>query len=423
MTSVAQPAAHRVRPGGALPPGPAESPLRQGTRFHRDPLGMTREMQTRYGDLFTLRLPTEGAVVAVCAPDAVGRLLEADPARAHTGEGRRKILGVVSPRSVLGGDGEIHRATRGRVAAVFAEDSIHRHRDAIATIAERHVAGWPRRRPFRLLPRLRALVDEVFTRAIVGAGRPEALAAAVQRMLNVPGNPPLSIPGPDDGLLGRFTAAEFERRSRPVRELLLADLRAGHAPPGTVLAAMAGLDEESALEEIVPLLMAGQEPPAAALAWLLERIARTPGLAEQVHDEPTAPETDRIRREALRLRPPVVAVMRRWLAPFAAAGAELPAGTMTMVVIPFMHRDPRVWNDAEAFRPERFAAGPPDAYLPFGGGHRRCLGEHLAHLQMDVVLPVVLGRLRLRPLWPAPERMVVRGTVLVPNRSGLMLAT
>jgi cytochrome P450 len=323
---------------------------------------------------------------------------------------------------VLGGDADVHAATRRRVAGVFAAEAVARHREAIERIAAAHVDAWPRGRPFRLLPRVRALVDEVFAQTIVGARRAPELAAGVKRMLNTPGNPPLSVPGPDDGLLGRVTAAGFARRSARVRRLLADELARGDLADGTVLGAMRGLPVDAAVDEMLPLLMAGQEPPAAALTWLLDRCARSPELGAQVAAAPTSVETDLIRRETLRLRPAVVAVMRRLIAPASVAGVDLPAGVVTMVVIPFMHRDRRVWSAPEEFRPDRFADGSPSAYLPFGGGARRCLGEHLAHLEMDVVLPAVLRRLRLRALWPTVERMVVRGTVLVPHRSELVLA-
>jgi hypothetical protein len=91
-----QPAAHRARPGGVLPAGPELGPRRQGTWFHRDPLGMTRARHARYGDLFRLRRPTEGTTV-VCAPGAVRELLEADPAYARTGEPRPERMVVLVP--------------------------------------------------------------------------------------------------------------------------------------------------------------------------------------------------------------------------------------------------------------------------------------------------------------------------------------
>jgi cytochrome P450 len=126
------------------------------------------------------------------------------------------------------------------------------------------------------------------------------------------------------------------------------------------------------------------------------------------------------------LRPAVHSVVRRLTRPTAIAGHELPAGVSAMVPIVLVHRDPGAFPDPDAFRPQRFledgAATDGWPLLPFGGGPRRCLGEPLAHAMIGTVVPAVLDRVRLRPLWPQPERMVVRGTVLAPHRSGLVMA-
>jgi cytochrome P450 family 135 len=61
-------------------------------------------------------------------------------------------------------------------------------------------------------------------------------------------------------------------------------------------------------------------------------------------------------------------------------------------------------------------------FMPFGGGGRRCLGEALFRTYVDAIAPTVLRSLRLSPAWPVPERMVLRGTILVPHRGALMVA-
>jgi cytochrome P450 len=103
----------------------------------------------------------------------------------------------------------------------------------------------------------------------------------------------------------------------------------------------------------------------------------------------------------------------------------VPAEASVLMPIALIQRDPRIWPEPDEFRPERWlsADAPERFYFPFGGGARRCVGEPLAMAEIRTVIPTILRRLALRPLWPEPERMVVRGTVLVPHRSLLVTAT
>jgi cytochrome P450 family 135 len=147
--------------------------------------------------------------------------------------------------------------------------------------------------------------------------------------------------------------------------------------------------------------MAAQEPAAAALSWLLERIAREPALAGAF--AAGQPASTRVVDETLRLRPAALAALRRLSAPATAAGHDLPAGVTAMLPIVLLQRESGV-------------------FLPFGGGGRRCLGEPLFRSYVDAIVPVVLRSLRLSPAWPVPERTVLRGTTLVPHRGALMVA-
>src|SRR3954454_1930292 len=162
----------------SVPPGPSVGALTQSVAFHRDPLGVLRRCQAQYGDVFTLRLPTARRMVVVADPSAVGVIAGADPLVATTGAGRRRVLGMASPRSVLGADGEQHRNARLAVAPAFTPQALEMHRDEMVQLAVRHVTSWPRRRPFRLLPRLKTLSDEVFVRIVLGV-RDEQRAAAL----------------------------------------------------------------------------------------------------------------------------------------------------------------------------------------------------------------------------------------------------
>jgi cytochrome P450 len=403
----------------ALPPGPTAGPLAGTLAFHRDPLGVLRCARARHGDVFTMRLLTARPVVVVAAPDAVGALLEAG----HAGAARSTILPFASPRSAFGGDGARHAAARGSIAAAFTPAAVERHREAMGAIAERHAVGWPRGRPFPLLPRVRTLVDDVFVRLLLRVdddARAAALVAALRRMLWTPGNPPLTVPGEGDGLMGAFGRRVFDRRHAPLTRLLAEEVERRRAAPGDDvlgLALRAGPSRSGAeiADELLVLLAAAQEPAAVAVTRVLDRLARSDELAARYAAEGSA-----IVAETLRLHPAAVAGLRRLDAPRTIAGHPLPAGVVTMAPIPLLHRDPRVFPDPDAFR-----LGRPlgTAYLPFGAGARRCLGEALAHVYFAAIVPAVLRRVRLRSLWPTPERMVLRGTILVPHRSTPVIAT
>jgi cytochrome P450 len=301
----------------------------------------------------------------------------------------------------------------------------------MAAIAERHAAAWPRGRPFGLLHRLRALVDEVFVRLLLGVEddrRAGAFVAALRRTLWTPGNPPLGIPGEGNGLAGAAVTLLFERRAAPLVRLLAEEVdarRAGGPGDEDIIGRIANADSfrpgEDVADELLVLLAAAQEPPAAALTWLLDRLAREPALHERFRDGAPA-DRDRVVRETLRLNPPAIAALRRLAAAREVGGHRLPAGVVAMVPIPLLHRDPRAWAEPDEFRPDRWRAGEASrsVFLPFGDGARRCLGEHLARAYFDRLVPAILRGAELRALWPRPERMVLRGTTLVPQRSGLV---
>jgi cytochrome P450 len=72
--------------------------------------------------------------------------------------------------------------------------------------------------------------------------------------------------------------------------------------------------------------------------------------------------------------------------------------------------------------PPRPARPSRHLFLPFGGGGRGCLGEALFRTYVRAIVPIVLRSLPLTPVWPVPERMVLRGTILVPHRGALAIA-
>lgn len=419
------------------PPGPDANVLAQTVSFHRDPLEFLRRQQQEFGDVFQIRLLTARPTFVVTEPEVAEELLDSDPQRAHAGEARRAVLPFASNRSVFGGDADAHHAARSRIAPAFAPEAIDSRREAIATLAERHASEWPLGRPFRLLSRLRTLCDEIFVRLVLGVRDEEIageLIAAIGRMLRTPGNPPVTLPGKGDGIVGELGQALFEQRQTPVVAALYKAVEARRAQGagngeevdvlGCMVADDAELTTEQIVDELISLLMAAQEPPSIALTWILDRLSREPELAESYLEDPRSQRSDAIVREVLRLRPPASGSLRRLLEPMPIDGHELPAGATVLVPTSLVHRDRRGFRDPDRFDPERWLVDitPSWPFFPFGGGARRCVGEPLAHAEIETVVPAVLRTVELTPLAEEPERMVQRATVLVPQRGLLVRA-
>jgi cytochrome P450 len=81
-------------------------------------------------------------------------------------------------------------------------------------------------------------------------------------------------------------------------------------------------------------------------------------------------------------------------------GYRLPAGTVAVVAIYALHRDPDLWEDPLRFDPDRFSPGRSLGrdrwqYLPFGGGPRGCIGDHFAMLEASLALATILRRIEI----------------------------
>jgi cytochrome P450 len=104
------------------------------------------------------------------------------------------------------------------------------------------------------------------------------------------------------------------------------------------------------------------------------------------------------------------------------AGVPVPAGAHVNYSSYVSHRIPSVFPDPEAFVPERFtpdraAALPKGAYIPFGGGSRTCIGMRFAQLEIKAIVLRLLGRARLE-LVPG-YRLEIRETPTLGPKDGL----
>lgn len=164
----------------------------------------------------------------------------------------------------------------------------------------------------------------------------------------------------------------------------------------------------------LPLFFAGHETTAMTLTWALYLLARHPEAQERAAAEVqgvlgdrtpgpdelhTLPYLGNVVHEALRLYPPIWGFGRMAVRDSAIGPYHIPAGTTVFMSQWTLHRDPRHFDRPDAFDPDRWACGlasrlPRCAYLPFGVGPRRCLGNTFALVEAAIVLATLVRRFR-----------------------------
>jgi cytochrome P450 family 135 len=149
-------------------------------------------------------------------------------------------------------------------------------------------------------------------------------------------------------------------------------------------------------------------------------VLRHPAALARLRDELATGDDEYLRAtisESLRLRPVLPLAGRRLAKELAVDGLTLPPGTDVSPAIWLTHTRADLYPEPFAFKPERFLENGPDTYawIPFGGGIRRCLGATFAEFEMRIVLREVLSRCDLHKASPAPEKTGRRNITLSPK--------
>ncbi|CAL4927458.1 unnamed protein product [Urochloa decumbens] len=157
------------------------------------------------------------------------------------------------------------------------------------------------------------------------------------------------------------------------------------------------------------MFTAGTETTAGTIEWAMSLLLNHPNVLKKAQAEMDAAvgtsrlvSPDDVPRlgylqcildETLRLYPAVpLLVPHESTADCTVGGHYVPSGTLLIVNAYTIHRDPAVWTDPAAFRPERFQDGSAEGrlLLPFGMGRRRCPGDTLSLRTLGLVLGTLI---------------------------------
>jgi cytochrome P450 len=183
------------------------------------------------------------------------------------------------------------------------------------------------------------------------------------------------------------------------------------------------MSRQDVSDELLTLLGAGHETTASTLGWAFERLRRHPAVLAKLveeNDEGGSEFRQATIQELQRNRTVIDFAGRHVQAPhFDLGDFRIPHGYTVMIAIANVHANADVFPDPERFDPDRFVGTrAPTAWVPFGGGTRRCIGAAFANVEMDVVIRTILRHFVIETDDAADEKVHFRGIAFTPKDGG-----
>jgi cytochrome P450 len=398
-----------------------------GVDFRRDQLGFYDSCARQYGDLVATKMGPF-RILLVYHPDAIEELL-VTRARDFVKSPGVRLLQPLLGDGLLLSEGDTWLRQRRLVQPAFHRQRVAGYGDAMVALTERHVTGWKPGDVIEVHGEMMALTQAIvgktlFDADVSGDAHEATQAAKVLaedfgvrlrsfRLI------PFWVPTP-----ANLRARRAIRRLDAVVHRIIAARTASGEDRGDLLSMLiAAQDADDGTrmtarqlrDEVMTIYLAGHETTAVALSWTWYLLAEHPevearlsselrdvlgGRTPSVADLPRLEYADMVVTEAMRLYPPAYGIGRQAVRPTEIAGQSIAARDIFIAPTWRVHRDPRWFDDPEAFRPERWAGDllrrlPRFAYFPFGGGPRQCIGNSFAQMEAVLILAAVARRFRL----------------------------
>ncbi len=400
--------------------------LGHALEFRRNPVAFLLRGRERLGDVFAFRLAGT-RVTALTGLSAQAAFFQAPEDQLSARAAYRFMVAVFGKGVVYDASAEDMDAQIGFLLPALRDERLRAYARVMQEEAEAYVERWGDRGEVDLPVAMNELTVFIASRCLVGGEFRRAVTEEFARLYHdLEGSvnlltfllPRLPLPSARRrdrartrmaALISRIVA---DRRARGVEaEDFLQSLMSARYPDGRVL----GDDQITGL--LLATVFAGQHTSAVLASWtgvlLLEHSAHLTRVLEEQREvfDPGGEMTlealrqlvtlERCLKEAERMHPPLILLMRRVLRDFTVGEHLVPAGELALVSPAAAHRIPEVFPDPDRFDPDRFA--PPrqedrrhrHALIGFGGGHHRCIGSTFAYQQVKAIWSVLLQRFEL----------------------------
>lgn len=406
-------------------------------RILSDPFRWMPKWVERYGD--PVRLPTMNGNVFLTGRPALVKQIFAGKPDGYGPFATEAVSGFAGAGSLLVVSGQRHLAERKLLSPPFRGAQMRALGPAMAEAARRHLDAAVDEREHKMADIARDISLEAIIRTVFGVTEDERVAAftaAINHYLEVANPLFFFVKASQTRWFPPWRAfmTAFEALDRLLQEQI--DHVRSSGEDVTILGAMiaARYDDGTAMEDgdiksqLRTLLFAGHDTTAITLTWAVDHIGRDDALTDRLRKHVDALEDspkayvdsellEAVWKETLRLHPVVSEALRTVTAPMQLGEVEVPSGDAVAASISLIHFNPEIYPDPARFDPDRFLdhTFANHEYLPFGGGHRRCLGAAFAGYQLQVVLGMLLRHYEVTLADPTPPKTARRSITLVPK--------
>ena len=420
--------------------------------FQRDPLGFLTKCAREYGDFVRLRFGLQ-PVYLLNHPDYIEEVLTNKSSHFMK---PRIMRGILLGNGLLTSEGALWQRQRRLAQPAFHREQIASYGDVMVDYTNRMIATWQNGEIYDVNQEMSRLTLAIVANTLFGVdvvSETEEVVSAMKTVVdrfNARASSmlllPEQIPTPRN-----LRYRQSVRRLDKIVYSIIERRRASNEDAGDLLSMLlqaqsqedgSQMTDQQLRDEVLTLFIAGHETTANALSWAWMLLSQHPEveakLAEElrtvlggrvptVSDLPQLHYAEMVMLESMRLYPPIWSLAREVVQACEVGRYLLPANTTVFMSQWVMHRDPRFFDNPEAFNPDRWADDlakrlPTFAYFPFGGGPRVCIGKRFALMEMVLLLATIAQKFRLT-LMPGQQIAFPPAALLRPMYGLKMLLT
>ena len=398
--------------------------IRDWVRFRGNAPAMFTDIARRNGDVAYFRIGPAGFYL-LSSPELVHDVLVDSESSFERISGERRVSGRLLHEALFASEGETHARQRGLMEPVMYRQAPSAHAEAVVRFAARMADGWTDGQVVDVLDEAERMTCDLMVHVLFGLDPSEPEGRRMAQVL-AEANAALNQVALGATPLGdKLPSPSRQRFRRKLAELeaMVDDLGRRRIAEGLgtddVLSMLLRAGDRAmapaqARDEAIGLYR-GQAGVGAVLSWTWFLLSQNPEVRDQVEreadrlgrDAASVEEVHAFRtaagafRESIRLYPTAWLLARKAVADHKVNGTTIPAGSSVLVSPWILQRDPRSWDDPEAFRPDRYADPfassdrQAPAYLPQGLGSKRCMAMELLPVEVTLVIGTVARRVRL----------------------------